>query len=360
MVSGEDREMVTVSTTVTTPLEYDRSLLAAGVGALAFPVVLGFNQVAIFKPLKISLRLPLAITATLGGLSITGAAVVASTAVVKTYNLSRHIYHQADTRTEPHSTNNQTESQSRQPQSETISLSTTELLASGVVSLVLYRALGGRFSSVLPSHLFAPGAFGIQCVPARSTSYANEIERDLMQTLGRKNGCHTCGVRKKSTKYVADHQPPNKFVNSNNSGNNNVVLQKFYPQCRSCSNQQGVSLLNDASPVISHPLALRLHHVFFPIPLGLVFLKHILTPPVDSTESIALNKEEESVVTPTKVVEVTPSHQPEQRKLSDLLVNFPVLIIWNKIMSFLDSFHPCDKFHMTLWAFSIIAALGTT
>ncbi len=54
-----------------------------------------------------------------------------------------------------------------------------------------------------------------------------------LNDFGRKLGCHTCGTRN-AEYYVGDHMPPNKFARPGQ-------LQRFYPQCRECSNLQGNS-----------------------------------------------------------------------------------------------------------------------
>ncbi len=43
---------------------------------------------------------------------------------------------------------------------------------------------------------------------------------------------------------------------------------------------------------------------------------------------------------------------------SNLMADFPVLIIWQQVMEFLNSFHPVDAFHLTLWGFAVVAAFG--
>ncbi len=44
--------------------------------------------------------------------------------------------------------------------------------------------------------------------------------------------------------------------------------------------------------------------------------------------------------------------------LSNLMADFPVLIIWQQVTEFLNSFHPMDAFHLTLWGFAVVAAVG--
>ena len=332
------------------PLSPQQSLVAAGAGAVTFPLVLGLTQVGIFKPLRLSTGLPLLIAATVGGVSVTTASLAASCAVVKTYSLSRAWIPESETHSGSH----------------TISYTLTDLLVSSTASIVLYRALGGRFVSALPSHLLKPGAYAVQWIPAHSTNYANGIQRKFIQNLGARNGCHSCGTRFKVSQFVADHQPPNKLVrvaNENTIVKENSVLQKFYPQCQKCSSQQAASLRgNDKHlSLVAHPFSLRLYHLFLPLPLALVYFKSYLSEPTVEVTSVV-------PVAPPSAEILSESIPPQvqldqsssnQQRLSDLIINFPLLIIWKKVVLFLESFPSVDRFHLTLWFFSIIAALGT-
>lgn len=324
------------------PLNLYQSLIAAGVGAVTFPAILGFNQVAIFKPLRLSTRLPLLLAATVGGASVTTAAVAASYVVAHIYPLAGTIF--------PNLVRNETANPL---------LGTPELIASSIISLVLYRSLGGRFSSVLPSHLCAPGAFARQWIPANSINYANSTEKNIIQLFGREHGCHSCGNRKVSD-FVADHQPPSKVFKLSNGG------QRFYPQCRKCSGLQGGylagtnSTVNSAAHLVQHPFSLRLYHVFLPLPLAFVFMKsHLLfSNKTEDNETKHLEKtSNDELKQETAINEVLPDIQ--QPQLPNFFSSFPILIIWNKIMSFFDSLPPVTEFHLTLWAFSIFAALGS-
>ena len=330
------------------PLNINQSLIASGVGAITFPVILGITQVAVFKPLKVSTRLPLALAATFGGLSVTLSSLLASSAVIKSYSLSGLLLSPS--------------ANERSSSPTVVSLRVKDLLVSTGISVLLYRGLGGRFSSAVPSHLFAPGAFAAQWIPARSTGYANESQRHLVQQLGRRYGCHTCGTRNTS-KFIADHQPPSATIGSATGGaQDNGMLQKFYPQCQKCSVQQG-SCLSVANPntnvIVPHQFSLRLHHLFIPIPLGIALFKYFSLPSEENVVVINNFIPTTTVESATPSIVAPPPTTAVKQHLSELVTSFPVLIVWNKIMSFIDSFHPLDGFHLTLWGFSIIAALGT-
>ena len=60
----------------------------------------------------------------------------------------------------------------------------TDVTVSGVLSLALFRLLGGRFRSVLPSHLAHPGAFARISLPAPGRHYASESAKRELARIG--------------------------------------------------------------------------------------------------------------------------------------------------------------------------------
>ena len=358
------------------PLKFQQLLIAAGVGSVTFPAMLGLTQVGL-KSVRISTGSPLILATTVGGISVTLSSLVASLAIVKSYSIC-NIFLQ-----------NNTNHHKSEYDTEMINLTVGDMCVSAVSGMIMYRALGGRFMSVLPSHLNKPGAFARQWIPAHSSNYANNTEKRIIKDLGNKYGCHSCGKWRVS-QFVADHQPPNKLLKQSNgkngsginglkepvregSGNNGSEssgwTQRFYPQCQMCSNMQGQSLglESAASPVITHPFSLRLYHLFLPIPLGLPLLKSSVNKH-QSTNSLAVSddkKEEGKTSLPkpneesTNITSNVTKQETVQQNVSELVTNFPLLIVWRSIVTFLDSFPAVGSFHITLWAFSIIAALGT-
>lgn len=325
-------------------------LLAASLGgALAFPVALGLGQLAVFKPLRITCSSPLA--SVCGGVSVLAAGCVASATALQALSLSHHWKNSR---------------QSVKPDSSelTVEFGVQELLASTVASAILFRALGGRFSSVLPSHLLKPGAFAREWIPVRATQ-STERQRHIIRELGKSHGCHSCGTRGVK-QFHADHQPPNKL----HSGQKEVT-QRLYPQCMKCSSLQGSLLSHSNGPlskwsaIRTHSLSLRGYHVFLPIPLAIAYLKSGSSNPV-SVKQVNVS----SVKTSNKCVQVSTTPDPRkssaleslfgEANLPSLIRDFPLLIVWNRIVYFLDSFrNPGDAFHITLLAFAVIAALGT-
>ena len=362
------------------PLKFQQLLIAAGVGSVTFPAMLGLTQVGL-KSVRISTGSPLILATTIGGISVTLSSLVASLAIVKSYSIS-NIFLQ-----------NSTNHHKSEYDTEMINLTVGDVCVSAVSGMVMYRALGGRFMSVLPSHLNKPGAFARQWIPAHSSNYANNTEKRIIKDLGSKYGCHSCGKWRVS-QFVADHQPPNKLLKQSNGKNGSGInglkepvregnngsessgwTQRFYPQCQMCSNMQGQSLgmESTASPIITHPFSLRLYHLFLPIPLGLPLLKSSVNKH-QSMNSLAvsddkkltekegktsLSKPNQERTNSSEITSNITKQETVQQNLSELVTNFPLIIVWRSIVTFLDSLPAVGSFHITLWAFSIIAALGT-
>ncbi|PRP93856.1 hypothetical protein ENSA7_78970 [Enhygromyxa salina] len=84
-----------------------------------------------------------------------------------------------------------------------------------------------------------PGPHAKESVTARGPRRDfSRAERDAVNELGNKSGCHTCGSKEPGTKsgdFVPDHQPPSAI---NPRGN----PQRLYPHCLSCSRRQGGQL----------------------------------------------------------------------------------------------------------------------
>ena len=351
-----------------------RDLLATSVaGAVAFPVVLGLGQVAVFKPLCLTHSSPIA--SLCGCAAVLTAGCVASATAVQVLSLSHNWKNITPSAEKP-------DSESRRV-SETVDFDTRDLVMSAVSSAILFRAFSGRFSSVLPSHLLKPGAFAREWIPVRSTQ-STERQRHIVRELGKTHGCHSCGTRGVK-QFHADHQPPTKIHSSSGGGGGEVLSdgssslsQRLYPQCGRCSSLQGTVLAHSSrnkwSSIRTHTLSLRAYHLFLPVPLAVAYLKssgstlqsntssHSLAPLAVEKEGRQRRQREER--------EVRPASAPPQSESpvtlhslfneSTLIRDFPLLIIWNRVVYFLDSFrNAADAFHITLLAFSVIAALGT-
>eukprot|EP00850_Spirogloea_muscicola_P006499 SM000031S11508 [mRNA] locus=s31:53583:55790:- [translate_table: standard] len=172
-------------------------------------------------------------------------------------------------------------------------LSKEDLLLHGIVGMVAFKALGGSFRQVLPSSLWHPGAKARASLAApRGKEPANQAERSTVVDLYRQYGCHHCG--KSTGPCHADHMPPNVVVygrgfhkaanatqlpvvqspwwrsdalkpmlrQSSHKATNasrqtlakgtDNVLQRFFPQCTSCSNLQAQALRSGKQGLVIH------------------------------------------------------------------------------------------------------------
>jgi hypothetical protein len=86
-----------------------------------------------------------------------------------------------------------------------------------------------------PSTLI-PGPYARESVPARGPGRDfTAAERQQINDIGRKYGCHTCGTKDPGTKsgdFIPDNQPPSAL-------NVPGIPQRLYPHCKRCSLRQG-------------------------------------------------------------------------------------------------------------------------
>lgn len=160
------------------------------------------------------------------------------------------------------------------------------------LALVTFKLLGGRFWSISPSSYTNLGSFArvSHSLPAKM-GYATPSQRRIIEAVGRRWGCHTCGSRmllsrtKDGVKFHADHMPPRSVADRLNSKLWRRILrrkvkQRFYPQCVGCSNVQGgilskatsnggvkvlgarnLAASGGGSVAYNHGLRPRMHHV---------------------------------------------------------------------------------------------------
>lgn len=124
-----------------------------------------------------------------------------------------------------------------------------------IIGLLSYKTiLRSRFTSLSPSSYTARGSFARAGIPAPNNyGYATPSQRAALDRLGRTWGCHTCGSRmlfsnsagkNNGPRFHGDHIPPVSVAKLWNErwyrkATGWTVNQKFYPQCRDCSNRQG-------------------------------------------------------------------------------------------------------------------------
>lgn len=80
-----------------------------------------------------------------------------------------------------------------------------------MMGFIIFRVLGGRMLAIAPSDYRFLGAFHrFESSASATQMYAGDKIRLMMQSFGRRTGCHTCGSRRHSL-YHADHMPPNEW-----------------------------------------------------------------------------------------------------------------------------------------------------
>mmetsp|Transcript_31584 Transcript_31584/g.53065 ORF Transcript_31584/g.53065 Transcript_31584/m.53065 type:complete len:283 (-) Transcript_31584:394-1242(-) len=125
------------------------------------------------------------------------------------------------------------------------------LIMDAIIGIVVFKALGGRVQSLLPSDLGRVGAHARASLPANGASYADQTQRAKLQQLFKKFGCHHCGTRRGTV--IGDHMPPNRIAHGSTSEIaarssswwawlRRPPLQRYYPQCQDCSGQQSSAM----------------------------------------------------------------------------------------------------------------------
>ncbi len=342
------------------------------VGAIVFPSLLAASQAVLLKPLRVSFS-PSLLSSLLGLGSVSMASCGASFAALKTISLIQDYY--PGSKSKP------------RPSGDSGAGGGGDLLLSTVGGVVMFRALGGRFGAALPSNLMRPGVFGLEWLPAlRGSQLASQTERALVRDFGGRNGCHTCGRRRRGVEFVADHQPPSKVVGNHRGGGggngggggggegDDQLLQRFYAQCVQCSRIQG-GLLGGGSSIssaFSHPKAIKTHvtslrayHLFLPLPFGIWLWNSTPTPSpppplITPPQAVATQPDQSDRSVQASPDPIVADMALLNTSISRLVSTFPPLLLWHKLIHFLTAFkNPIDTFHVTLWAFGIIAALGT-
>jgi hypothetical protein len=129
----------------------------------------------------------------------------------------------------------------------------------------------GNLGRILPSDVSRVGANAYKSIAARGSDYASEGQKKTLQKWFKKFGCHHCGSSK--GKVIGDHMPPNKtaFGSGARAAANRgasttrrvfnfirgVPLQRFYPQCESCSALQSIAVRTGATKLVSHAVGVR-------------------------------------------------------------------------------------------------------
>jgi hypothetical protein len=88
--------------------------------------------------------------------------------------------------------------------------------------------------------LLEPGPWATESVPSSAPGKITQAERDLLNPIGDASGCHSCGSTTPGTKsgnWIGDHQPVSRTVEPG-------TPQVLYPHCQTCSNDQGLWIIN--------------------------------------------------------------------------------------------------------------------
>lgn len=143
-----------------------------------------------------------------------------------------------------------------------------DVVRASICGLTAYAILGGRLTSLSPSNLSSVGAFGRRAasLPA-SRIYATDAQRRQLADMGRRFGCHTCGV-KRSFQWIADHQPPQKIAALRDARwwkrlpfLGAPTSQRFFPQCAPCSQKQAAAVRVLAGRSVLHLPTVRPFHL---------------------------------------------------------------------------------------------------
>lgn len=259
--------------------------LSTVIGGITFPLCLGFLQSGIFRPFRITSNLRV-FSSLCGSISTIIAGSSASLAFLSSVLLLKEIKR-----------NPLKKFAEKQPnRTVSVVVSSKDVPIYGVASLVVFKLLRGRFKSVLPSSLIHPGAFARRSLPAKGKNYASVGVKNKLAVMGRLYGCHSCGKRWR-TSFVGDHIPPNMLVKEGQE-------QRFYPQCRSCSFQQGAALSTSSRRLFikTHGTSLRLYHLWFPLPIPLAMLRNYVRDHTGLTESNTDNASYDETKEPDKLL----------------------------------------------------------
>lgn len=143
-----------------------------------------------------------------------------------------------------------------------------EMTTDAIVGSLLYAVLGRGMRSAMPSDVSHPGALARMSMPANGAHYASESQKRTLAGWLRRDGCHHCGT--KVGPVIGDHMPPNKLAYGSSAAAEaarngtltarqriwnfirGVPKQRFFPQCRSCSDIQSTAVRMNAKRLVMH------------------------------------------------------------------------------------------------------------
>ena len=143
-----------------------------------------------------------------------------------------------------------------------------EMTTDAIFGSLMYAALGRGLKSAMPSDVSHPGAVARRSLPANGAHYANEGQKRTLARWMTKDGCHHCGT--KVGAVIGDHMPPNKVAFGSSAAAEafrdgtqtlwtrawqairGVPKQRFFPQCRPCSDLQSVAVRTGVKKLVMH------------------------------------------------------------------------------------------------------------
>ena len=151
--------------------------LASALSGITFPLSLGVLQTGLFRPLRITSNLRF-IGSFCGSVSVLISGSTACLVFLSSVAILKEI--------KGSSMRMLTEKlHSLVPnRSVDITVCSWDIPVCGVASLVVFKLLGGKFRSVLPSSLIHPGAFAKKHIPAKGKKYASDGVKQKLALMG--------------------------------------------------------------------------------------------------------------------------------------------------------------------------------
>ena len=152
--------------------------LSSALGGITFPLCLGVLQTGLFRPLRV-ISNRWFIGPVCGCISLFISGSTASLVFLSNVLLLKEIKGSSIKRL--------TEKLHSWAPNRTVEIAicSRDIPICGVCSLAVFKLLGGRFRSVLPSSLIHPGAFARRYIPAKGKKYATDGVKQKLALLGK-------------------------------------------------------------------------------------------------------------------------------------------------------------------------------
>ena len=154
--------------------------LSSGLGVITFPLCLAALQTGISRPLRMTSNIRV-IGSVCGGLSVLISGSTSSLAFLYSTVLLKEVKDNSVKATVEKFLSFVPEDR----RSISISDCYKDIPVYGFASLCMFKLLGGKFRSVLPSNLIYPGAFAKGYIPAKGQNYASNAVKQKLTLLGK-------------------------------------------------------------------------------------------------------------------------------------------------------------------------------